>query len=229
MERIVDAVFVLQVVVLAAWLAARLPLAASAAVAGWLAFTGVLAWSGAFLRAGTVPLYFPLLVMTPVLAGIFFLRSTPGEAVLSALPPASPVLMQSFRIVMELVLWALALQGRVPYLITFEGRNIDILIGLTAWPVAWYCFIRRKWPVRVAMLWNVAGLIILANVVFRAYLAAPTAIRMIFTQPPTGFIGTLPYVWLPTFLVPLAVWLHTASLMRKGGYFSEVKVKARMM
>jgi hypothetical protein len=229
MEKIVDAVFVLQVVVLAGWLAARLPLAASAAVAGWLAFTGVLAWSGALLRAGTVPLYFPLLVLTPVLAGIFFLRSTSGEAVLSALPPASPVLMQSFRIVMELVLWALALQGRVPYLITFEGRNIDILIGLTAWPVAWYCFIRRKWPVRVAMLWNVAGLIILANVVFRAYLAAPTAIRMIFTQPPTGFIGTLPYVWLPTFLVPLAVWLHTASLMRKGGYFSEVKVKARMM
>ena len=52
---------------------------------------------------------------------------------------------------------------------------------------------------------------------------------MIFTRPPTGFIGTLPYVWLPTFLVPLAVGLHTASLMRKGGYFSEVKVKARMM
>jgi hypothetical protein len=229
MDRVVDAVFVLQVIVLAGWLAARLPLAASAAVAGWLAFTGVLAWFGALLRAGTVPLYFPILVLTPVLAGIFFLRSTPGEAVLSALPPASPVLMQSFRIVMELVLWALALQGRVPYLITFEGRNIDILIGLTALPVAWYCFMRRTWPVRVATIWNVAGLIILANVVFRAYLAAPTAIRMIFTQPPTGFIGTLPYVWLPTFLVPLAVWLHTASLMRGGGYFSEVKVKARMM
>jgi len=229
MEKIVDAVFVLQVVVLAGWLAARLPLAASAAAVGWLAFTGVLAWSGALLRAGTVPLYFPLLVLTPVLAGIFFLRSTPGEAVLSALPPASPVLMQSFRIVMELVLWALALQGRVPYLITFEGRNLDILIGLTALPVAWYCFMRRKWPVRVATIWNVAGLIILANVVFHAYLSAPTAIRMIFTRPPTGFIGTLPYVWLPTFLVPLAVWLHTASLMRKGGYFSEVKVKARMM
>lgn len=229
MEKIVDAVFVLQVVVLAGWLAARLPLAASAAVGGWLACTAVLAWSGALLRAGTVPLYFPLLVLTPVLAGIFFLRSTPGEAVLSALPPASPVLMQSFRILMELVLWALALQGRVPYLITFEGRNIDILVGLTALPIAWYCFIRRTWPVRVATLWNVAGLIILANVVFHAFLSAPTAMRIIFTRPPTGFIGTLPYVWLPTFLVPLAVWLHTASLMRKGGYFSEVKVKARMM
>jgi hypothetical protein len=229
MERLVDVVFVLQVVVLVGLLAVRLPLAATAAVVGWLAFTGTLAWAGALLRAGTIPLYFPLLLLTPMLAGIFFLRSSPGYEVLSRMPAAWPVQMQSFRIVMEIVLWALAEQGRVPYLITFEGRNVDILIGLTAWPVAWYCLVRRTWPLRVATLWNVAGLIILANVVFRAYLSAPTAIRVIFTQPPTSFIGTFPYVWLPTFLVPLAVWLHAASLMRKGGYFSDVKVKARMM
>lgn len=229
METAVDIVFVLQVIVLAAILAARLPLPATAALGGWLLLTGTLAWSGALLRAGTIPLYFPLLVATPIVIGILFLHSDRGADFLTTLPAASPVVMQTFRIVMELILWALALQGRVPYLITFEGRNIDILIGLTAWPVAKYCFVRRKWPVRVAMLWNVAGILILANVVFHAYLSAPTAIRMIFTQPPTGFIGTMPYVWLPTFLVPLAVWLHAASLMRKGGYFSEVKVKARMM
>ena len=229
MEHVVDGVFVLQVVVLAGVLAARLPPAATAVVVGWLAFTGALAWSGALLRAGTLPLYFPLLMLTPIVAGILFFRSSPGEEVLARLPPASPVVMQSFRIVMEVVLWALAVQGRVPYLITFEGRNVDILVGLTAWPVARYCFVRRVWPVRVAMLWNVAGLFILANVVFRAYLSAPTPLRVFFTHPPTSFIGTLPYVWLPAFLVPLAVWLHVASLMKKGGYFSEVKVKARMM
>jgi hypothetical protein len=229
MEQVVDAVFVLQVVVLAGLLAARLPLAATAVLAGWLAFTAVLAWSGALLRGGAIPLYFPLLLLTPVLTGIFFLRSTPGYDVLSRMPPAWPVQMQSFRIVMEIILWALAVQGRVPYLITFEGRNVDILIGLTAWPLAWYCFVKRKWPLRVATLWHVAGLVILANVVFHAYLSAPTPLRIFFTRPPTGFIGTIPYVWLPTFLVPLAVWLHAASLMRKGGYFSDVKVKARMM
>ena len=229
MEWLVDAVFVLQVVVLAGILAARLPPAATAVVGGWLVFTGLLAWTGALLRAGTIPLYFPLLIVTPTLTGILFLRSSPGDEVLARLPPASPVVMQSFRLVMEIILWALAVQGRVPYLITFEGRNLDILIGLTAWAVARYCFVRRTWPVRVAMLWNVAGLVILANVVFHAYLSAPTAFRVLFTHPPTSFIGTLPYVWLPTFLVPLAVWLHVASLMKKGGYFSDPKVKARMM
>src|SRR5688572_32955212 len=101
MDRVVDAVFVLQVIVLAGVLAARLPPVATAVVVGWLAFTGALAWTGALLRAGTIPLYFPLLLLTPVVAGILFLRSSPGEEVLARLPPSSPVLMQSFRIVME--------------------------------------------------------------------------------------------------------------------------------
>jgi hypothetical protein len=229
MKLIVDAVFILQVVVLVGLLATRLPVAATAAVVAWLAFTAALAAGGALLRVGMVPLYFPLVLLTPVLAGIFFLRSSRGRAVLSTLPPAWPVAMQSFRIVMEIILWALAVQGRIPYLITFEGRNVDILIGLTAGPVAWYCFVRRAWPARVALVWNVAGLAILANVVFHAYFSAPTRLRLFVTEPATTFIAFLPYVWLPTFLVPLAVWLHTASLMKGRGYFSEVKVKARMM
>ena len=195
-------------------LATRLPVAATVAIVAWLAFTAGVASAGVLLRGGTVPLYFPVLLLTPVLAGILFLRSSRGRALLSTLPPAWPVAMQSFRIVMEIVLWALAVQGRIPYLITFEGRNVDILIGLTAIPVAWYCFVRRTWPARVALLWNVAGLVILANVVFHAYFSAPTRLRIFVTEPSTTFIAFMPYVWLPAFLVPLAVWLHTASLMR---------------
>lgn len=216
MERVVDAAFVLQVVVLVGLLATRLPVAATAAIVSWLALTAALTFAGAFLREGTVPLYFPLLLLTPVVAGLLFLWSSRGRALLSTLPPSWPVAMQSFRIVMEIILWALAVQGRIPYLITFEGRNVDILIGLTAVPVAWYCFVRRTWPERVALLWNVAGLAILANVVFHAYFSAPTRLRIFFTEPPTTFIGSLPYVWLPAFLVPLAVWLHAASMMRSG-------------
>jgi hypothetical protein len=227
METAVDVVFVLQVLVLAAILAARLPLPATAALGGWLVLTGLLAWSGALLRGGAIPLYFPLLLFTPIVVGLLFLHSDRGHDLLITLPPASPVVAQSFRIVMEVVLWELAEQGRVPYLITFEGRNIDILIGLTAWPVAHYCFVKRTWPVRVATIWNIVGLLILANVVVRAFLSAPTVIRVIFTQPPTSFIGTFPYVWLPAFLVPLAVWLHAASLMRKGGTLRYVRRKDR--
>jgi len=49
-----------------------------------------------------------------------------------------------------------------------------------------------------------------------AQLSAPTPFRMIATDPPTTFIGSAPYIWLPAFLVPLAWVLHGISLRQLG-------------
>jgi hypothetical protein len=99
-----------------------------------------------------------------------------------------------------------------PEIMTFTGRNVDILVGLTAPIVAYACFVRRAWPVWVARWWNWAGVVILLNVVVHAQLSAPTPFRVFDTEPPTTFIGDLPYIWLPAVLVPLAWVLHAASL-----------------
>jgi hypothetical protein len=63
-------------------------------------------------------------------------------------------------------------------------------------------------------VWNAAGVAILANVVFHAQLAAPTPYRLFVTEPSTALLATAPYIWLPGFLVPLALWLHAASLLQ---------------
>jgi ABC-type multidrug transport system permease subunit len=78
--------------------------------------------------------------------------------------------------------------------------------------VAYACFVRRAWPVRVARWWNWAGVLILLNVVVHAQLSAPTRFRLFDTDPPATFIGDLPFIWLPGFLVPLAWALHALSL-----------------
>ena len=119
---------------------------------------------------------------------------------------------QAFRIAVEIVLWRLAVAGVAPEIMTFTGRNVDILIGLSAPVVAYACFVRRAWPVRVARWWNWAGVVILLNVVVHAQLSAPTRFRLFETDPPTTFIGDLPFIWLPAFLVPLAWTLHALSL-----------------
>jgi hypothetical protein len=84
--------------------------------------------------------------------------------------------------------------------------------------VAYACFVKRAWPERVAVWWNVAGIVILLNVVVHAQLSAPTPFRVFETEPPTTFIGDVPYIWLPAFLVPLAWLLHLLSLrqLRSG-------------
>jgi hypothetical protein len=113
---------------------------------------------------------------------------------------------------MELILWQLFVAGSLPVIMTFEGRNVDILVGLTAPLVAWLCFGRRKWSPRVALWWNVAGILILLNVVLHAQLAAPTPYQRIVTSPPPTLIAELPWIWLPAFLVPLAWALHALSI-----------------
>jgi hypothetical protein len=212
MRGLVDAVFVLTVVALAVPVAMRLSRRGRAILLGWLVLLAVLAGAGFFLRDGRVQPYFLASGMLPTIAGIAYVSSRAGLPVLTRTSPATLIGLQSFRIVVELILWALALQGRLSPLLTFEGRNFDALVGLTALPVAWLGIVRRVWPPAAAVAWNVAGILILLSTVLHFVLSAPTPFQSIRTEPPTTIVATLPYIWLPGFLVPLALTLHAASL-----------------
>jgi hypothetical protein len=216
MHAAVDALFVVTVLGLAVPVGQRLPARARAVLFAWLLVLGVLAAAGAFLRDGRMPSYFAAVGLLPSAASVAFVCSRAGTALLARTSAAWLVGLQSFRIVVEIVLWALAVQHRLSPLLTFEGRNADILVGLTALPVAWLCFIRRACPRGVAVVWNVVGIAILANIVAHALLSAPTPFQALRTEPPTTIIATLPYIWLPGFLVPLALSLHVASLRTLG-------------
>lgn len=209
----VDAVFIGQVLALAGLLAWRRPRWVGYGIAGWLSLLALLAYRGVFV-GGVMPPRVALALLLPLAVGLFLLPTHGMRHYLAVTPPAWLISVQSFRIVMELILYALAVQGRAPALITFEGRNADILIGLTALPVAYFAVSRRVWPRRVATVWNVVGILVLANVVVHAQLAAPGPYRVFMTEPSTVFLGTFPYIWLPGFLVPLALWLHAASLLQ---------------
>jgi len=182
------------------------------ALVGWLALTIAVAETGFFEDFYSMPPHMLLAIGPPLLGLLALAFSRRTETLLAALPRAWPVGAQAFRIAVEIVLWRLAVAGVAPEIMTFTGRNVDILVGLTAPVVAYACFVRRAWPERVAVWWNVAGIVILLNVVVHAQLSAPTPFRVFETDPPTTFIGTVPFIWLPAFLVPLAWALHGVSL-----------------
>jgi len=216
MHAAIDGLFVLTALALAVPVAKALPARPRGVLIAWLLGLGILAAVGAFLQAGCIPPYFAAVGVLPSVAGVIFVSSRAGTSVLQRMSPAWLVGLQSFRVVVEIVLWALATQHRLSPLLTFEGRNFDILVGLTALPVAWLCFARRAWPPHVALGWNIAGIAILLNIVIHALLSAPTPFQALRTEPPTTIIATLPYIWLPGFLVPLAFSLHAASLRTLG-------------
>lgn len=185
---------------------------AGLALAGWLALTAALADRGFFEDFYSLPPHMLLAVGPPLLGLLALTFAGRLDALLAALPRSWPVGAQAFRIVVEIVLWRLAVARVAPEIMTFTGRNVDILVGLSAPVVAYFCFARRAWPERVAVWWNVAGIVILLNVVVHAQLSAPTRFRLFETEPPTTFIADVPYIWLPAFLVPLAWLLHAVSL-----------------
>ena len=182
------------------------------ALGGWLAVIAWLAHVGAFEDFSRLPPRLLLALAPALLAIVWLCRAQAVGRLLDETPPGWLVYPQSFRIVMEIILWQLFVAGAAPAIMTFEGRNVDILVGLTAPLLAWLCFSRRVWTPSVAMWWNVAGVAILANVVIHAQLAAPTPFRVFHVEPPVTFIAYVPWIWLPGFLVPLAWALHALSM-----------------
>ena len=219
MERFTDLLFIAQVAVLfgalSRWLApSRYPGRAMLAITAWVALLGLLSLKGFFADFRSLPpRIFPALLL-PLILGLLCFRYDGMRELLARTPLQWPLYLQSFRVVMELILWLLYLQHRAPAIMTFEGRNADILVGLTAIPVGYLCFVRKAWSARVALWWNVAGILILLNVVVHAQLSTPSPLRVFVTDPPVTFIGSWPYILLPGFLVPLA-WLgHAVSLIQ---------------
>ncbi|HET7874326.1 MAG TPA: hypothetical protein VFN71_02275 [Methylomirabilota bacterium] len=183
-----------------------------AVLAAWLAVTAVLARRGFFLAFDRLPPRILLAVVPPVAVLLYLACSRASDRLVAAIPPAWLIYPQAFRIVVEFVLWRLVTTGVAPEIMTFHGRNFDILVGLSAPVIAYFCFTRRLWPTQVALWWNVAGILILLNTVIHAQLAAPTPFQVFHTQPPNVFIAYYPYIWLPAFLVPLAWLLHALSI-----------------
>ena len=183
----------------------RVVLAAGAALALWLAFTGRLAATG-FLVFDPFPTMLPLLVGGLVIAfALAFSRL--GGSLAMDLPLAFLVGYQGFRIPVELLLHRAHAEGLAPVQMTYLGMNFDILTGVTALLLA---ALSRLGPVPRWLLfgWNLVGFGLLVNVVTIAMLSAPMPLRIFWNEPANVWVTRFPWVWLPTFLVPLALLGH---------------------
>jgi hypothetical protein len=194
----------------------RAALVVALPLAGWLALTGVLAARGAFADFTGLPPRIALAIVPPLVAVVAVTVLAPP---LSTVPAVWLVAPQAFRIVMELILWRLAIHGAVSEIMTFHGRNFDVLTGLTAPLVAWAMAHGRIGP-RGILLWNFAGLALVTNVFVHGLLSVPTRFRVLFTDPPNTVVAGFPFVWLVAFVVPVAYLLHALSLRRTLTHWS---------
>ncbi|WP_338875260.1 hypothetical protein WBJ53_06505 [Spirosoma sp. SC4-14] len=178
----------------------------------WLFVLGTLASQGFFTTLNTKPPRLFLAVGPPLLliAGLFVSRS--GRRFLAGLPLSTITYLHTIRIVVELVLYGLYVNHQIPELMTFEGRNFDILAGLTAPILAYFSFNRPILSKRWLFVWNIAALLLLINIIIHAILSAPSPFQQLaFEQPNVGILK-FPFIWLPGFVVPVVLLCHLVVL-----------------
>jgi hypothetical protein len=191
----------------------RLAFGVAAVLLLWMVVTGALALTGFFARFDALPPRILAGTLPPIAAILVALGLPRSRALLLSVPAAWVIGFQIFRVGAELTLLALARAGVVPYAMTFEGSNFDLLTGLTALPVA-ILLARGTLPRGVAVAWNALGLLLLANVVRIAVLAAPGPLYRLTDDVPNLAPAVFPFVWLPYALVPLALLGHIVSLQQ---------------
>ena len=180
------------------------------AITLWVGLVGLLAWKGFFSdfsKKPPGPLLTVLLPLPVVFAAAF---SKKGSQLIKSVPPYWLVGMQSFRILVEIVLWRAFLHNLLPIQMTFEGYNFDGLSGVLA--IAFAFILRKKWSSSFVLVYNMIAISLLINILVIAALSMPTPFRYFMNEPPNTLIGEFPFIYLPAVLVVIAYSLHIFSL-----------------
>jgi hypothetical protein len=177
----------------------------------WLGATAALAWSGVLADWAALPPRWPLLPLATLVTFFLLGRTRTFRQLLAEVPPWQPIALQTFRVGVELAFWRLYVEGSAPVQVTFEGRNFDALVGLTAPVVAAGVAAGRVGP-RLAIAWDLFGLAMLLNAIGTVATSAPVPLHLDWPGEPFAAIAAWPVVWIPAFLAPAAIFLHAVSI-----------------
>ncbi|MBB6271666.1 hypothetical protein HDF26_002123 [Pedobacter cryoconitis] len=180
----------------------------------WLVIQSILSLSGFYTVTSGIPPRFAILLFPPVILIALCFFTSKGKTAMDRSDVKILTLLHTVRIPVELGLYALYLHHAVPEIMTFEGRNFDILCGLTAPFVYYFGYIRNVLSRNILIVWNMVCLLLLANIVLTAVLSAPFAFQQFAFDQPNIALAYFPFAWLPCCIVPIVLFAHLVSLRR---------------
>ena len=95
---------------------------------------------------------------------------------------------------------------------TFEGRNFDILAGLTAPFIFYWGFFKNKISREGLLVWNLLSLGLLINIILIAVLSAKSPIQHYAFNETNIALEHFPFNWLPSVVVPIVLFSHLATI-----------------
>lgn len=178
----------------------------------WAAAQSVIGLSGFYIVTNTIPPRFLLLVLPPFIFITALFLTAKGRQFIDGLNTRTLTLLHIIRIPVEVVLFWLYVNKAVPELMTFEGRNFDILSGLTAPFVFYFGFVKKQINNKIILMWNFICLALLLNIVINAILSAPFTFQQFAFDQPNIAVLYFPFNLLPACVVPLVLLSHLASI-----------------
>lgn len=183
---------------------------------GWLFIQTLFTLSDTYSTdLDTSPPNLVLLGIVPTLvtiAAIFRIKK--GRHFIDSISLKELTYLHTVRIPVELVLYWLYQHHTLPKLMTFEGRNFDIIAGITAPFIAYYGITKGKLNNKLVLLWNFIGIVLLLNIVINAVLSAPFPMQQFAFDQPNVAVLYFPFSWLPTFIVPIVLFSHLLVIRR---------------
>lgn len=189
----------------------RVKLMIAGSLVFWILFVSAWSASGMMSDFSNFPFNFLPILAIPLITALLATFSETFKDILLNIPEEKIIGLQNFRFFVEILLWLLFIASALPVQMTFEGRNLDVLSGLTA-PVIAFFVARKKISKTGLIAWNIVCLLLLINIVTVAMLSTPSPIRVFMNEPANTIVAVFPISFLPGFLVPLAYILHFLSL-----------------
>ena len=178
----------------------------------WGGIQAALAYSGFYLNVDSFPPRFLLVLLPPLFMISLMFFSQKGKQFINQLDLKTLTIIHIVRVPVEITLYMLFLHKSVPELMTFSGRNFDIIAGLSAPIIYYFGFIKKTLNKKTILVWNVICLLLLLNIIVNAILSAPFQFQQFGFDQPNIALLYFPFVWLPSVIVPIVLFSHLAAI-----------------
>ena len=171
------------------------------------AVSAALAASGLLARVDVQPPAIAVLTLATQALLLWHALSTRGTLVAKHATWSALVLLQAFRLPLELLMLHAAQVGVMPVEFSLAGYNLDVVTGALALPLGLLLWRRIAVPPLLVWLWNLWGIACLLVIVGLALATSPN-LAFFGSEPAHLSLWVLrfPYVWLPVLLVGVAVY-----------------------
>jgi hypothetical protein len=181
-------------------------------ILGWFLLQGLIGFNGFYLETTSLPPRILLLIAPPFVAIFIFFFTKRGKNFIDRLDLKFLTSLHTVRLPVEITLMLLFLHQQIPQIMTFEGRNFDIVSGISAPIIAFIYFRTQQTKKKLLLFWNFVCLALVLNIMIHGILSAPFPFQQFgFEQPNIGVLK-FPFIWLPGFIVPVVIFSHLVSI-----------------